>query len=129
MPVVTGKDGRILINGSQRGELLDWERTVEETEIENSGQSDAWEYSEHHRNRWSARGRLELPLVGYQTLHAQGLDVGGTPVTVVLKVVSTEGAGFFAGTGRLARDVVRAPEDATASQEVEIRGQGAPSIW
>lgn len=124
MPVITGKDGRILIDGSQPGELLDWERTIEEAlGIENSGQSDAWEYNEHVRKRWSVRARLEMPYTGYAP---RGGWVG-TLVAVVLKVQAADGGGFFAGTGRVMRDTVRGPVEDTDSLEIEIKGQGAPT--
>ena len=130
MPVITGRIGLMAMAATgvlplvSLGSLVDWEREIEESEIENSAQSDAWEYSVNLRKRWRVRGTYELPLTSYTSKGAQV----GTSVDVGLKIEDTAPGNFFAGTGRVARDRVTNRVEDTVQGEIEIRGVGAPTI-
>src|SRR5215831_4785470 len=123
-PVSTGP---ATFDTATAGLLKNWERTVEESEINLDTQGDAWEDSEHLRSRWMVRAEYDFDATSYGSCgNLVGLDV----LLVLQADQSQEGgttpAPFFKGTGRVARDTSRANTADRVTGEVEIRGKGMP---
>ncbi len=125
MPYATGVRGTFSINSQTVGGMGRWEAEVKETKkVDNAGQGDSWDSSVHLRDGWTAKGEMEVPLVGAATYMAL---VGGATVDFVGQI-DTEDGPFFTGPCRVTMAGISVTYDEKVKTPVEVEGQGEPTL-